>query len=537
MVRKRSQFMEIEKNLAGQFVLPSMACRPGRLGQQVLGPMGPIVFWVAIACWSGCQSASLNNSSLATSGVVRPIEGSVPAAKAESAKVELAASTSDPRTVPGLQPPTTADAQISEKPISEQEAMAGVLEKLQEIGSKDPAAQQYLLTELRATEPRYWSVMVERFQSTMAFRQQLAARDAKPSGSLAAQAPPEQATTGEATAGEGNTAVSTDASPGPAGILARSGSQVVLLDSPAADPAQPNSKRPNSKRIEVGERKPDPAAVVHQSKRTAPANPGVRAVSYHPDKAVQQGEHATVKSGPQNPAAETAAWDRVIGLMEESASEVPDSMDDIHQQMRLRMLYLAAGRQEDALRPISGASPVQQDYWSEQLFALATFLDNKTQPDSKRRAAAALLHLDEARDTLAQMATLNVRNLTFVASVDGYGSYKPAKRTQYKPGQQVTLYAEVENFHSETTEQGYRISLGTSYQVVDENGRRVDGGQFPDVLDQCKNHRRDFHIQYGIPLPTRIYPGSYQLQLIVTDNQTGKIGQASLPFEIADEHK
>ena len=221
--------------------------------------------------------------------------------------------------------------------------------------------------------------------------------------------------------------------------------------------------------------------------------------------------------------------------MERSAPEQPASIEDIHEHMRLRLQYLIAGRQEDALRSIPGATPTQQDYWSKQLFSIATFLDNQTQPDGKRRAAAALVHLDEARGTLAELATLNVRNLSFVESVDGFGVYKPLQEASFQPGKQVTLYAEVENFRSESTKKGYRTLLGTSYQIVNKSGRRVDGGQFPEVLDHSKSRRRDFHIQYGISLPTRIFPDSYELQLIVTDNLTGKIGQATLSFEIAEQ--
>jgi hypothetical protein len=70
--------------------------------------------------------------------------------------------------------------------------------------------------------------------------------------------------------------------------------------------------------------------------------------------------------------------------------------------------------------------------------------------------------------------------------------------------------------------------------VVDASGQRVDGRQFPDVEDLCQNQRRDFHMQYGVVLPTRIYPGEYQLRLTVTDQRSHKIGQASVPFEIVE---
>jgi len=169
-----------------------------------------------------------------------------------------------------------------------------------------------------------------------------------------------------------------------------------------------------------------------------------------------------------------------------------------------------------------------------QLFAISTYLDNEQQPDVKRRAAGSLMHLDSARAHLAELATLNVRSLTFVDSVDGFGVYEEHEETKFRPGDQVTLYTEVENFQSRSSQEGFHTQLSTSYEVLDMQGTRVDGAQFPDVEDLCKNQRRDFHMQYGVALPTHIYPGQYQLKLTITDQQSHKIGQTSVSFEIVE---
>ncbi|MDC0936701.1 hypothetical protein OAS39_10475, partial [Pirellulales bacterium] len=188
----------------------------------------------------------------------------------------------------------------------------------------------------------------------------------------------------------------------------------------------------------------------------------------------------------------------------------------------------------EALRPVPGAAPAQQDYWAKQLYAVSAYLDDKNQGDEMQRAATALVHLDEARDRLSELAMLQIRNLALVDAVGGFGDYKLHKDGKFRPRDQATLYAEVQNFHSESTAEGFRTHLSTSYQVLDQSGTRVDGGQFPDVEDVCKSRRRDFHMQYGIVLPARIYAGQYELQLIVTDGKSKKIAQASVPLEIAE---
>ena len=87
----------------------------------------------------------------------------------------------------------------------------------------------------------------------------------------------------------------------------------------------------------------------------------------------------------------------------------------------------------------------------------------------EQRAAAATtssapprrcVHLDEARSALVQLATLQVRNLAFVKRVDGFGAYEPLKAAAVRTRAPVTVYAEVENFASTSTEDGYETRAG-----------------------------------------------------------------------------
>ncbi len=101
----------------------------------------------------------------------------------------------------------------------------------------------------------------------------------------------------------------------------------------------------------------------------------------------------------------------------------------------------------------------------------------------------------------------------------------------------MSLYVEVDNFHSQSTEKGFCTSLGSTYELLNEAGTRVDGGEFPDVEDCCRSRRRDFHVQYGLALPKAIPPGKYQLQLVVRDRGSDKIGHASAAFEVTGSKK
>jgi hypothetical protein len=212
--------------------------------------------------------------------------------------------------------------------------------------------------------------------------------------------------------------------------------------------------------------------------------------------------------------------------------ESPASNGEVHEHVTLRMLRLMVGETELALAPIPGISPIEQDYWSRQIFALATYLDHHSQPDDKRRAAAGALHLDEALNSLREVGSLSLRNLTFCKKVHAYGAYDPHEPARFSPGQPLTLYVEVENYHSRSTENGFLTSLGSSYELLDEAGKRVAGDSFPDVDDTCRTRRHDFHIQYGVALPATIPPGRYRLQLVIRDRQSDKLGNATVEFEV-----
>ncbi len=370
--------------------------------------------------------------------------------------------------------PTAPNDTDSTGPHTEEEALADVFDDLEAIGEIDPLARQKLTNDLRSVKPEHWPLMVTQFKSALAYRQQLAEQETTPVAAKT-QAAPEDAT------------------------------PTVLIS--------------------------DSEPEIDRTAQPLPPPPATMKMNMPSDFAVQQASYTS-----KSPS--TSFWtddlDAVIAKLEDETGHDPGSTDDVHQHMRLRMLYLLAGRQSDAMLPIPGAAPEQQDYWAKQLFALESFLDNQRQPDDKQRAAASLMHLDQARAKLAELATLQLRNLAFVDSVDGYGIYRRRETREFRPGDQVTLYAEVENFRSESTKEGYRTALSTSYEVVDASGQRVDGRQFPDVEDICQNPRRDFHMQYGVALPTRIYPGEYQLRLTITDQLSHKIGQTSVPFEIVE---
>ncbi|MEM6798432.1 MAG: hypothetical protein AAF589_02870 [Planctomycetota bacterium] len=433
---------------------------------------------------------------------------------------------------------------------TEAEAMALVMADVQQLGQENPAAQSELLRQLQAAQPGHWPLIAKRFRADLAYHEQLkqgqepemmvATRPAPPqpqtsqpqtspppsSRSQAAPAahfapPPVEVPASRPVAGSAEGSTTRHAPPAATPMsLPDSVPAAYAPTSEWSPPAETNNAARNTaSRIVAYTDEPESAQV----------KPAVATMTHQPAPAVRE-------PLPVPPAAVDwqAALSQAITALESQAPQDPHTTEEAYRHARVRLMALAAGDLDRAVTPIPGLSASEQDYWSKQLFAVSTMLDAASQPESNRRAAAAALHLGMAQAKLQQIGSLTVRNLRFCDEVFAYGGYKQRRTRRFQPGEEATLYLEVENFRTEETDDGYHTAIGTSYRVLDASGNRVDSREFPTVDDYCLSRRRDFYIQYGITLPERVYPGEYQLELTLTDELGNKIGKASIDFEIVE---
>lgn len=203
---------------------------------------------------------------------------------------------------------------------------------------------------------------------------------------------------------------------------------------------------------------------------------------------------------------------------------------------RLRLLYLAADRGPEALEPCAGLSEGEQQFWSEELFGLSAALDQSVAPAERRHTLAAR-HLRQAATQLGQQGLLDVRNVAFCSQVDSYGIFKRvnAGADEFQAGQEVLLYAEIENFSSKAQPEGFHTSLASRYEIANEQGEVVARHEFPPLEETCRNVRRDFFLQHRMWIPKNLPRGRYRLRLVLTDNHAQKQGEASLPFAVRGE--
>lgn len=390
-----------------------------------------------------------------------------------------------------------ANAKSAAAANADPQALTDVLAELAAMGALEPEAQQRLIDDLRATDPALWPGVVQTFRASLAYRRRAADR-AKAAAAPAQHQPVEIARNDIATISTLEPPESTPVSGPP----------------PAAISALPNASE---------------ATTASNSTSTGTGASAPAAQSSLP---VQPATHQTPATTPSAKAVWQQQLAPAIVELEKQTRESPRDADGIARHVWLRMLYLAAGRRDDALKPIPGIAPAQQDYWSKQLFALATYLDSQRTDDSSLRAAEAVQHLTRAAASLAEQGRLVVRNLAFCSAVESYGVHKRIEQPEFKPDQELLVYAEVENFKSEETEQGFHTALQSSYQILDSQGRRVAHDELPLTEEVCGNRRRDYFVRYFIRLPKTIYDGSYTLEWTIEDTLARKIGQSPIEFTI-----
>ena len=187
-------------------------------------------------------------------------------------------------------------------------------------------------------------------------------------------------------------------------------------------------------------------------------------------------------------------------------------------EQELRLLYLTAEQPDEAVRQIEALDVPEREAFTHLLMGLTTWMNADEAHRPTMRNAKVLREIRDAAGELAAASKLDVRNLAFCEKVESYGWYTEFSRNQFKPKQQVILYAEVENFTAEKTgDEAYETELQGSYQIFDSRGNLVDERELPRDKEVCRNYRRDYFLAYLIYLPDGLSPGNYRLELTVED--------------------
>ncbi|MFG0336028.1 MAG: hypothetical protein ACF8TS_21930 [Maioricimonas sp. JB049] len=233
---------------------------------------------------------------------------------------------------------------------------------------------------------------------------------------------------------------------------------------------------------------------------------------------------------------------RLISLLEAKTAQIePGSTEAeraryIRSHVQLRLMYWMTGQPDRALQAIPGLEAAEQTYWTNTIWALSDYFDTQGTPDRSARMTQVLDRLVEAAGSVEAQARLRLLNATFCRKIDGFGRVTTFPKDEFRPGQPVLVYTELERFGSELTDDGeYRTRIGSVIEIFPKGkSEPVHRIEMEPTVDLCATRRRDYFHSYWIDLPAELQAGPHELRLRVVDELTGQHAAVTLPFRIGD---
>ncbi len=307
-----------------------------------------------------------------------------------------------------------------------------------------------------------------------------------------------------------------------------------LTANPASPESAPNSQPPANPANVL----PPPAPIVNPPVAGPPAAAAPALVHPTPEHPVAVTSAEGTLAGPPATTVEKkkepTAAERLTALIKQRSeflsalkaevnrrrTSAGDDEELTRLEKELRLVQLAGEQPEEAVAQIEALDGPEREAFVHMLMGLATWMNADEARRPTLRNAKIVREIRDAAAELAAASKLDVRNLAFCEKVESYGWYTEFSRSQFKPKQQVILYAEVENFSAQRiADDSFETELQGSYQIFDSRGNLVDERELPLDKEVCRNYRRDYFLTYLIYLPDGLSSGSYRLELTIEDKK------------------
>lgn len=268
------------------------------------------------------------------------------------------------------------------------------------------------------------------------------------------------------------------------------------------------------------------------AERTLPEIPSIRNLAQN--SAIPASASATATVPATDFSGLIASLERELAAVAPGQTE-GERLEYARRHVNLRMLYLMAGRVDQAVEPITGLEAADQEFWQQLVWSIGNYFDARGIPQSGTRAARTVEQLRAAMTQLAQKADLQLRNVTFCHRIVSFGNFERFAEDRFTTGAPVVLYAEVENFTSHRVDaERFRTALQptiTLYRAGDES-RPVEVIPFEVTEDFCRSIRRDYYLSHMFSIPQNLERGNYTLVLKVVDLQGNKVATSRVNFEV-----
>jgi len=188
---------------------------------------------------------------------------------------------------------------------------------------------------------------------------------------------------------------------------------------------------------------------------------------------------------------------------------------------------------EEALKWLGGFDPRDQELLLRLLPIVARVERGSLAAAGLRAEQQTLLEvLQSIVAELRLAAPLAIKELVFCERVYGFGKYEPLGRTQFRPGEIVKVYAEVENLAERRDEELHVTAVGGVMEIRGPDCKVKWTHTFPITLDQSSSPRTDHFLRFSLPIPPTLPAGFYTLRIQVRDQHTQRETERSIGFRV-----
>ena len=243
---------------------------------------------------------------------------------------------------------------------------------------------------------------------------------------------------------------------------------------------------------------------------------------------VPEGEDVPGQTGPAEAAQSSDA------LLQQLATKARDNPKDLPSQLDYQLLQFVRGERVPQMSSLGSMSSEDREILTAVLDGLSNFRSG-VKVDTNAMLSRKIRPLVEMADRLESQADLTLPNAALCTRVDGFGVYEPITPARFAGAHDhpFIIYCEVQNFSSQVNDKKlWETKLSHEAVLYTETGLNVWSEKSDSIVDLSRNRRHDFFIVKKTKLPANLPIGRYVLKLSVTDQQSNRVAETTVPVQI-----
>ncbi len=223
-------------------------------------------------------------------------------------------------------------------------------------------------------------------------------------------------------------------------------------------------------------------------------------------------------------------------LLSKLSRAIKDDPKNLSAHLDLQLLHILLGHAAPQMESISTLAAEDRELIAAVIDGFNNFRA-ASRADVNALLSKKIRPLIEMADRLRSQGELRIANAALCSHVDGFGLYDPIAADRFIAGREynVILYCEIENFSSQLNgEKQWVTNLTQELAIYNDRGQRLWEDKRRPIADTCRNRRRDFFLGKIIRLPSNLPSGQYSLKISITDPQSNRGTQSTLPIQVVE---